>query len=283
MYELVTKRYKKELNGAVSVAHLAGSVMMHYYDLDYAVFKKDDESTPEASIFTEVDSKVDLIVRNYFRQVWSEDQLLTEETEPDECWYDSERIWIIDPIDGTMGYKKKTGYFGISIALIENGRPVLGVLYAPVQNLIAWAVKGEGSYLNGIRVDLNDKTAINTILCSSNAINRPVYQRTLEAIDHDHRLNIKTMESAVVKALFILNNKGEIYPILPKSEETKSVPKFWDIAAADILIYEAGGRVTTFSGEIYRYNVPEFRCINGVLMGTRRGHEFALRRLQSFG
>ncbi|MDL1958895.1 MAG: hypothetical protein LWX01_13615, partial [Deltaproteobacteria bacterium] len=42
------------------------------------------------------------------------------------------------------------------------------------------------------------------------------------------------------------NNKGEIYPILPKSEETKSVPKFWDIAAADILIHEAGGRVTTF-------------------------------------
>jgi hypothetical protein len=53
MYELVAKRYKKELNGAVSVAHLAGSVMMHYYDLDYAVSKKDDESTPEASIFTD--------------------------------------------------------------------------------------------------------------------------------------------------------------------------------------------------------------------------------------
>jgi len=283
MYEPDAKRYKKELSGAVSVSHLAGSVMMHYYDLDYAVSSKGNEATPEASIFTEVDGKVDRIVRNYFRQVWPEDQLLTEETEPDECWYNSERIWIIDPIDGTMGYKKKTGCFGISIALIENGRPVLGVIYAPVQNLVAWAVKGEGTYLNGTRVDLREKVSISTILCSSNAVNRPPYQRALDAINRDNRLNIETMESVVVKALFILNNRGEIYPILPKSEETKSVPKFWDIAAADILIHEAGGMVTNFSGETYRYNVPEFSCIGGVLMGTRRGHEFALRKLQSFG
>jgi len=62
----------------------------------------------------------------------------------------------------------------------------------------------------------------------------------------------------------------------------KSVPKFWDIAAADIIIHEAGGRMTTFSGEIYKYNLPDFRCINGVLMGTQKGHEFALKRLQAF-
>jgi myo-inositol-1(or 4)-monophosphatase len=281
IYRLNSQRYNKELNGAVSVARLAGSVMLHYYDLDYAVTEKPYEATPESAIFTEVDGKVDSIVQNYFRQVWPEDQLLTEETEPDERWYEAMRIWTIDPIDGTLGYKKKTGSFGISIALIEDGRPVLGVLYAPVHNLLAWAVIGEGAYLNGIKVELNEKTSINTILCSSNAINRPAYKRALEVIDQDHRFKIKSMESVVMKALLILHNDGEIYPILPKSEETKSFPKFWDIAAADILIHEAGGRVTTFSGETYRYNIPEFRCINGVLMGTRRGHELALRRLQS--
>lgn len=281
MYRLNTRRYNKELNGTVSLARLAGSVMMHYYDLDYAITEKANEATPEAAILTEVDGKVDSIVQNYFRQVWPEDQLLTEETEPDEYWYEAMRIWTIDPIDGTMGYKNKTGSFGISIALIEDGRPVLGVLYAPVHNLLAWAVIGEGAYLNGTKVELNEKTSINTILCSNNAINRPAYKRTLEAIDQDHKLKIKSMESVVVKALLILHNDGEIYPILPLSEETKSVPKFWDIAAADILIHEAGGRVTTFSGEMYRYNIPEFRCINGALMGTRRGHELALRRLQS--
>ena len=279
--KLNSKRYNKELNGAVSVAQLAGTVMLHYYDLDYLVTEKANETTPESAIFTEVDGKIDNIVQNYFGQVWPKDQLLTEETEPDERWYEAMRIWTIDPIDGTMGYKKKTGSFGISIALIEQGRPVLGVLYAPLYHLLAWAVKGEGAYLNGKKVELNVNSSINTVLCSSNAINRPAYQRKLETINSDHSFKIRSMESVVVKALLILNNEGEIYPILPISKETKSAPKFWDIAAADILIHEAGGRVTTFSGETYKYNIPEIRCVNGALMGTKEGHELALMRLKS--
>ncbi|MFH2133238.1 MAG: inositol monophosphatase family protein [bacterium] len=275
-----SKNYNKELNGAVAVARLAGSVMMHYYDLDYTVSEKAGEVNPEAAIFTEVDGKVDSIVQNYFSQVWPEDQLLTEETEPDEGWHKATRIWTIDPIDGTMGYRKKTGSFGISIALIEDGRPVVGVLYAPVHDLLAWAVVGEGTCLNGTRVEIDEESAIRTILCSSNSMHRPAYQSALEAINQGNQFRIKAMESVVVKALRIIQNDGDIYFILPKSEETKTVPKFWDIAAADILIHEAGGRVSTIAGETYRYDIPDFRCVNGVLMGTKKGHELALERLQ---
>jgi myo-inositol-1(or 4)-monophosphatase len=257
--------------------------MLHYYNLDYATEVKSNEVTPESAIFTEIDGKVDSIVQNYFRQVWPEDQLLTEETKADECWHEAKRIWIIDPIDGTMGYKKKTGFFGISIALIEDGRPVVGVLYAPVQNLLGCAVAGEGAYLNGTKVDIKEITTVNTILASSNSIDRPAYKRTLEVINLDNKFKIETMESIVVKALRIIQNVGQICLNLPISEETKSAPKFWDIAAADIIIHEAGGRVSTFSGKTYMYNIPEFRCINGVLMGTSKGHELALGRLQSFG
>jgi myo-inositol-1(or 4)-monophosphatase len=281
MYTLVTKRYNKELNDAVSLAHLAGSIMLHYYDLDYDVSMKEGESSPEAAIFTEVDGKVDRIVNDYFSKLWPGDQLLTEETNPDEGWYKAERIWIIDPIDGTMGYKKKTGSFGISMALVEDGRPALGVLYAPVRNLMAWAVRGEGAYLNGMKVDLHDKSSIKTILCSSNSIDRPQYGKVLQAINPGDNLEIVATESVVVKALLLLNGSGEIYPILPESEETKSVPKFWDIAAADIILHEAGGRVTNFFGEEYKYDIPDFRCVSGVLMGTAAGHSYALSKLQT--
>ena len=74
--------------------------MLHYYNLDYATEVKSNEVTPESAIFTEIDGKVDSIVQNYFRQVWPEDQLLTEETKADECWHEAKRIWIIDPIGG---------------------------------------------------------------------------------------------------------------------------------------------------------------------------------------
>jgi 3'-phosphoadenosine 5'-phosphosulfate (PAPS) 3'-phosphatase len=282
MYQINTKQYKKEIKGAIALAYLSGSIMLHFYDLDYQFTEKENEAAPESAIFTEVDGKVDNIVQNYFQNIWPEDQLLTEETSPDTGWYQAKRIWIVDPIDGTMGYKKKTGYFGISIALIEEGLPVLGVLYAPKQNLLAWAVKQEGCFLNGKQIKLVDKMAVNTILCSSNSINRLPYQRALKLINQDNNLRIKTAESVVAKILFILNNEGEIYPILPISKEIKTVPKFWDIAAADIILREAGGKLTTFSGKTYRYNVPEFRCINGVLMGTKSGHELAFQRLRSF-
>lgn len=279
MYTINSNRYEKELNGAVSLAHLAGSVMLHYYDLDYSVMIKSGEQSPESAIFTEVDGKIDRIVRDYFKGVWSNDSLLTEESDPEDDWYKSERIWMVDPIDGTMGYKKRTGAFGISIALIECGRPVVGVLYAPVKNMVAWAVSGEGAFLNGARVNLRAGSFFETVLCSSNSVNRPDYQRALMQMDPERRLNIVTAESVVTKALLLLRGDGQMYPILPISEETKSAPKVWDIAAADVILREAGGTVTTFFGEEYRYNVPDLRCVRGVLMGTKSAHDIALSRL----
>ena len=105
MYTLEAAKYGKELNGAVSLAHLAGSVMLHYYDLDYSVSVKESEHSPEAAIFTEVDGRIDKIVQDYVKQIWPDDQLLTEETDPDKDWFKAKRIWTVDPIDGTMGYR----------------------------------------------------------------------------------------------------------------------------------------------------------------------------------
>jgi 3'(2'), 5'-bisphosphate nucleotidase len=282
MYLIDSKKYNKELNDALALAHLAGSIMQHYYDLDYSVAAKAGESSPASAIFTEVDGKIDCLVQEYFTQNWPDDQLLTEETGPKENWYKHSRIWIIDPIDGTMGYKKKTGSYGISIALVEEGRPVIGVIYAPARNLISWAVKGEGTYLNGIKVNLNTNYPVKKILCSSNSIDSLTYKKVLKILTQEQKFEIVATESVVVKALLMLSGEGEIYPILPQTGENKSVPKFWDIAATDLLVHEAGGKVTTFSGNLYQYNDPEFHCINGAIIGTSKGHEYAIARLQSF-
>lgn len=278
VYRLDSKTYDKELNGAVSVAHLAGSMMLRYYDLDYEVSTKAG-NTPAAAIVTEVDVTIDHMVRDYFTKVWPDDQLLTEETDPDADWYRAQRIWTIDPIDGTMGYARRTGSFGVSIALIEEGRPVVGVLYAPARNLLAWAVAGEGASLNGIHVDLSNRTSTNTIVISSNSIDLPAYQDALQALNPDGRLAVTATESVVVKALRILKGDGEIYPILPASRTGNATSKFWDVAGADIILHEADARVTDFAGQRYRYDRPEFRCLEGVLMGTKAGHRYALTRL----
>ncbi|TVR13101.1 MAG: hypothetical protein EA401_07535 [Planctomycetota bacterium] len=279
MYSTESKKYSKELNGALGLAHLAGSVMMHYYDTKYTVSMKPGEATPESAIFTEIDGRIDKIVADYFGSTWPEDKLLTEERVPDEDWYRSKRIWMVDPIDGTMGFKGKTGHFGFSVALIQDGRPVVGVLYAPAMNLLAWAVAGEGVRLNGEPVHLSEGKC-ETFLCSKNAEDRPVYERALQLIDPSRELRSVTAGSVVVKTLLLLRGDAQLYPTLPLSEETRVVPKFWDVAAADVIIREAGGRMTTFCGECYRYDISDFRCVRGFLMGTSSAHATVLKRIK---
>jgi myo-inositol-1(or 4)-monophosphatase len=273
--------YEYEVKGSKNLALLAGSIMIKDYNKDYEIEEKEDSATPEASIITEVDAKIDSLIQFYFSRIWPDDSLLTEETKAAQDWHKARRIWIVDPIDGTMGYKKQTGSFGISIALIEDGRPVLGILYAPALKLMAIGVKGEGSYLNNKSIDLSSAYSLNNIICSSNAYQREPYQKALSQLNPDHKLGLITMESVVVKAIRLLQKKGEIYPVLPLSDEVKSVPKFWDIAAADILIHEAGGVVTDFSGQKYKYDQPDFRCKNGVIMGTQKGHQYAIDKMKS--
>jgi len=272
--------YEIELDGALNLAKLAGSIMMQYYDQDYDVEQKEGHQAPESAILTEVDEKIDKLVQLYFQQNWADDGLLTEETTAKGEWHKSDRIWIVDPIDGTMGYKKKTECFGISIALIEDDRPVLGVLYAPAQKLLAYAIQGKGSYLNGEKIDLGQNSRIKNIICSRNAYQRRGYQKILQKLNPDDELGLVTLESVVVKAIRILQKEGEIYPVLPLSKRVKSVPKFWDIAAADIIIHEAGGLLTDFVGKKYRYNISDFRCKGGVLTGTQKGHNYALDKLK---
>ena len=274
-------KYQEEFNGALYLAKLAGTIMMKYYDQNYSIEEKQENVAPEASIITEVDAMIDSLIQFYFSRIWPDDSLLTEETKAAQDWHKARRIWIVDPIDGTMGYKKQTGSFGISIALIEDGRPVLGILYAPALKLMAIGVKGEGSYLNNKSIDLSSGHSLKNIICSSNAYQREPYQKALSQLNPDHKLGLMTMESVVVKAIRLLQKRGEIYPVLPLSDEVKSVPKFWDIAAADILIHEAGGVVTDFLGQKYKYDQPDFRCKNGVIMGTQKGHQYAIDKMKS--
>jgi 3'-phosphoadenosine 5'-phosphosulfate (PAPS) 3'-phosphatase len=152
-----------------------------------------------------------------------------------------------------------------------------------MKNLMAWAVAGEGAFLNAKPVRLHQHTSVKTVLCSSNSIDRPPYRKLLRIIDPRQELQVAAMESAVVKALSLLAGSGEIYPVLPISDETPSAPKFWDIAAADIVLKEAGARVTTFWGEAYTYDLPDVRCVHGVLMGTAAGHRYAMAQLQAAG
>lgn len=270
--------YSKEKNEAIALARLAGAVMMHYYDIEYEKTEKDDAKSKAEAILTEVDLKLDNIIRTFLSSLWPDDELLTEETAPEAAWYRAHRIWIVDPLDGTLGYVKKTGSFGISIALIEDGRPVVGVLYAPATDTLAVGVAGGGVTLDGRPIDMSDNRELKHLVLSSNSYKKVDYQKAMAALGDPP---IYKMESVVVKVLKLLAGEGEVYFFTPLSDTQPSVPKFWDIAAADLIVNEAGGRGTDFDGELYRYDRANFKCEGGALFGYRAAHAAALARLKN--
>jgi myo-inositol-1(or 4)-monophosphatase len=270
--------YSKERNEAIALARLAGTVMMHYYDIEYEKTEKDDAKSKAEAILTEVDLKIDKIIRTFLSSLWPEDALLTEETPPEAEWFKAHRIWIVDPLDGTLGYVKKTGSFGISIALIEDGRPVVGVLYAPATDTLAVGVAGQGVTLDGKPVDLSDDRELKHLVLSSNSFKKVDYQTAMAVLGNPP---IFKMESVVVKVLKLLAGKGEVYFFTPLSDTQPSVPKFWDIAAADLIVNEAGGHGTDFDGNLYRYDRDNFKCEGGALFGYRAAHQLALEKLKN--
>lgn len=155
-------------------------------------------------------------------------------------------FWMIDPLDGTKEFIKKNGEFTVNIALIHKGEPVLGVVYTPVLQDLFYAVKGEGSYKNDQRIQVNTFSKIDPQL-------RVVASRshlTDETKEYVESLNDPQMVSkgSSLKLLMVAEGEADLYPRYAPTME-------WDTAAAQIVVTEAGGTVTIKdSGEPVVYN-----------------------------
>lgn len=158
--------------------------------------------------------------------------------------------WLVDPLDGTKEFLKKNGEFAVNIALIEHGRPVLGVVYDPCANEMYWAVKGQGAYMsrNGHATQIHAATFRMTdpglkVTCSRSHLN----EATQSYIDQLNAPQIIYKGSAL-KFLLLANGEAHLYPRVGQTSE-------WDTGAAQIIVEEAGGSVVDFySGEPLVYN-----------------------------
>ncbi|MEP4535151.1 MAG: 3'(2'),5'-bisphosphate nucleotidase CysQ [Cyclobacteriaceae bacterium] len=159
---------------------------------------------------------------------------------------DWDLFWMIDPLDGTKEFIKKNGEFTVNIALIQGEKVVLGVVYTPVLNELFWAVKDEGAFKDGERINV---TSVKTgdaglrVVASRSHLN----EETSEFIN---RLNAPEIVSkgSSLKLLMVAEGAADLYPRYAPTME-------WDTAAAQIVVEEAGGQVLIKdSSEKVRYN-----------------------------
>jgi 3'(2'), 5'-bisphosphate nucleotidase len=171
------------------------------------------------------------------------------------------RFWLVDPLDGTKEFIKRNGEFTVNIALIENGAPVLGVVYAPVLEVSYYAARGAGAFMQRgnsavLPISVKPHVAGKTIKVVASRSHSDARTEALLKRLGDHQCI--SMGSSL-KLCLVAEGAAHFYPRLGPTME-------WDTAAAHAVVNEAGGRVCDWSGNELHYNKadlhnPEFLVI----------------------
>ncbi len=235
------------LPDVIAIARDAGRAIMAIYERDFSVAHKDDK-TP----LTEADLAAHHTIGEGLARLTPAIPVLSEESASIPftermAW---QRYWLIDPLDGTREFIKRNGEFTVNIALIDNHRAVLGVVYAPALGLCYWAAAGGAAYR---QAGEEPPAVIRT---------RPVPARITIAGSRSHRgdtldaflarigeHDFISMGSAL-KSCLVAEGRADLYPRLGPTSE-------WDTAAAQCVVEAAGGRVTELGGAPLAYNTKD--------------------------
>ena len=190
---------------------------------------------------------------------------LSEESVDDPARLDARYVWIVDPIDGTRAYIAGLPDWAVSAALVENGRPVAGCLYAPVSDEFYFAVVGHGATRNGATIAATPGAALAQARI---AAPRKLLDR-LQAIAPPFAVMPRT-HSLALRLARVAEGTFDAGIAGGSSHD-------WDLAAADLLVHEAGGALTSFAGDTVTYNRPVPR--HGMLVAAGRERHAALVEL----
>jgi 3'(2'), 5'-bisphosphate nucleotidase len=268
---------EKELEVAVALAREAGARILEFYALEIIAEEKlgADNFTEPVTI---ADVTASRIIVGGLEKTFPDDAILSEEEIDDaENRLFGKRVWIIDPIDGTWGFIKKDGDFGVQIGLTENGEVILGVVYLPVDDILYFATKDQGTFCvtSGAaakRLQVSSKTNFTEMnLASSRNHRSPRMYRIIE--DFGFRQEIQR-GSVGLKVGLIVEQICDLYVHL--SARTK----FWDTCAPQIILEEAGGKMTDIFGFPLRYDISDVQNHNGILATNGAVHEESVLRLK---
>jgi 3'(2'), 5'-bisphosphate nucleotidase len=222
--------YEKALSVAKEAAIQAGEKILEYYYSDFEVEYKEDDSP-----LTCADQAADEVINRILNESFPDIIVLSEESADDSNRLNEKFCWVVDPMDGTKEFIHHTDEFTVNIALVENGHPIVGVVYVPVTEEMYYASKGNGSYyeVNGeIRKNkVSERTEKLRLLSSK-------YHKADDFLDlvEENSKHISAVESvgSSLKGCLIARGLAEAYYRFGYTCE-------WDTAAVQLVAEEAGG------------------------------------------
>jgi 3'(2'), 5'-bisphosphate nucleotidase len=263
-----TPDVRERLAFAGQVARQAGERILRHYGAT------GHDTKVGGSPVTAADLAANEWIVSEIQRVWPGEPILAEESADSEDRQRSDRVWVVDPLDGTREFLAQNGEFSVMVGFVSGGRPQVGVVYVPVRGLLYSAAEGEGAWaeeaggrrrLRCVRARLDGLRLVGS---------RSHPDLTLEAMRERLAIqDVKPSGSVGIKCALIAEGDRDLY-VHPVSHLME-----WDTCAAETLLREAGGKVTDCRGAPLVYNKPDPSQPHGIVACVAEIHADIMARI----
>lgn len=234
------------LKVALALAHQASSLVMDYLHKPIHKSQKADSSW-----LTDADLESDKIIREGLLKNFPEHAIITEETgllgNKNSAW-----VWLIDPLDGTKAYAKGVPGFAVMIGLLYQSQPYLGVVIDPIQKITYEAIKGQGAFMTLAAQRSQLKVSERKNFSEMPLVHSPGIpeEKLKQVLDQLHCPVIEPINSVGIKVGHLVRQEADIYL-------NHHSCHYWDTAAPQIILEEAGGIFTKMNGDPLAYRIAK--------------------------
>lgn len=260
--------YDRELRVACELARAAGAAILEHYEGPLNIKQK--TSADDIEPVTQADTIANDLIVNRLKREFPDDGILAEESIDTEHRLEKSRVWMVDPLDGTNGFIDGNGDFAVQIGLSEAGRCALGVVYQPLPGVLYRAVRGYGTWIERPnfepqRATVSQNRDLSQMrLAASRSHRSPRMNKVVEQFGFKEEVQ---RGSVGIKIGLIIEQQCDVYIHL--SSRTKQ----WDTCAPEVILTEAGGRLTDLFGYPLNYNVPDVQNQNGLVASNSVSHD----------
>lgn len=254
----------RDLDLLINAALIAGRVATSYTGKTAKKWEKPDGAGP----VTEADLAVNSLLSATLPIVRPKYGWLSEETEDTPERLNCDKVFIIDPIDGTRSFAEGGNTWSHSFAVAEGGQITAAVVYLPLRKKMYAAAIGKGAWLNGAPIRVSDRATLTnaSVLATKVNMQDQFWPNGIPTIDRQHRPSLAYRLALVAEGQF-----DAMFTFRPSWE--------WDIAAGALIVSEAGGTISDQTGQPLVFNSPN-ALLNGIVAGGTALHAQTMARLQ---
>ncbi len=268
------KTFDYELRVACELARTAGAAILEHYEGPLNIKQKnlDDDVEP----VTQADTIANDLIVSRLKHEFPDDGILAEESVDTARRLAKSRVWMVDPLDGTNGFIDGNGDFAVQIGLAEDGRCVLGVVYQPLPGVLYRAVRGAGTWIERPEFAPEKAAVSNTSeltamrLAASRSHRSPRMNKVITQLGFADEVQ---RGSVGIKIGLLIEQQCDVYIHL------SPLTKQWDTSAPEVILTEAGGRISDLFGYPLNYNVPDVQNRNGLVASNGVAHDQIIETL----